>query len=299
MLERGAKFLELVYESPRWRIWEVRGTDPPASGGAKLLAAGPNWFMVNAAKPTRRPLPLHAVLVDQRRVREPRAGRLDAGRAARRRASCSCRRASGSSAAAAPRAVSRRGVPVRFTTSLRGNVVSRCSPAAPGTCCGRSCCSAAPTGSTGSCAGRSSTSRRRRSSTRARSSTPSRRCTCSSSRAAALGDRSRLGRRRRLLDVPEHALRRDDVHARVHLPVPQRALLLGAQHVHGRDGAGARRLRRSIRPRRRGCCPSSGFADSVSDFTGVSSDASVNALFNPYAAVPSMHVGFALMLASR
>ena len=42
--------------------------------------------------------------------------------------------------------------------------------------------------------------------------------------------------------------------------------------------------------------PELGFADSVSDFTGVSSDASVNALFNPYAAVPSMHVGFALML---
>jgi membrane-associated phospholipid phosphatase len=43
--------------------------------------------------------------------------------------------------------------------------------------------------------------------------------------------------------------------------------------------------------------PELGFADSVADFTGVSSDASVNALFNPYAAVPSMHVAFALMLA--
>ncbi len=43
--------------------------------------------------------------------------------------------------------------------------------------------------------------------------------------------------------------------------------------------------------------PGLGFVDSVSDFTGVSSDSSVNALFNPYAAVPSMHVGFALMLA--
>jgi hypothetical protein len=42
--------------------------------------------------------------------------------------------------------------------------------------------------------------------------------------------------------------------------------------------------------------PELGFADSVADFTGVSSDASVNALFNPYAAVPSMHVAFALML---
>ena len=52
VLERGAKFLDLVYESPRWRIWEVRDTDPPASGGAKLLAAGPNWFMVDARRPT-------------------------------------------------------------------------------------------------------------------------------------------------------------------------------------------------------------------------------------------------------
>src|SRR5215207_5565843 len=43
--------------------------------------------------------------------------------------------------------------------------------------------------------------------------------------------------------------------------------------------------------------PELGFSDSVSEFTGVSSDATVNALFNPYAAVPSMHVGFALMLA--
>ena len=39
-----------------------------------------------------------------------------------------------------------------------------------------------------------------------------------------------------------------------------------------------------------------GFTDSVSDFTGVSSDSSISALFNPYAAVPSMHVCFALML---
>jgi membrane-associated phospholipid phosphatase len=43
--------------------------------------------------------------------------------------------------------------------------------------------------------------------------------------------------------------------------------------------------------------PELGFVDSVSAFTGVSGDSEVNALFNPYAAVPSMHVGFALMLA--
>lgn len=39
-----------------------------------------------------------------------------------------------------------------------------------------------------------------------------------------------------------------------------------------------------------------GFTDSVADFTGVDTESS-NVLFNPYAAVPSMHVCFALMLA--
>ncbi|HWK26953.1 MAG TPA: hypothetical protein VNS09_10335 [Solirubrobacter sp.] len=52
VLEHGAKFLQLVYHSPRWRIWEVQGTDPPASNGAQLLAAGPNWFMVDAPRAT-------------------------------------------------------------------------------------------------------------------------------------------------------------------------------------------------------------------------------------------------------
>jgi PAP2 superfamily len=45
--------------------------------------------------------------------------------------------------------------------------------------------------------------------------------------------------------------------------------------------------------------PEWGFIDSVADFTGVSvshASASMNALFNPYAAVPSMHVAFALMI---
>ena len=45
--------------------------------------------------------------------------------------------------------------------------------------------------------------------------------------------------------------------------------------------------------------PEWGFVDSVADFTGVdpSSSEGANALFNPYAAVPSMHVAFALMIA--
>ncbi|MBA2348249.1 MAG: phosphatase PAP2 family protein [Solirubrobacterales bacterium] len=42
--------------------------------------------------------------------------------------------------------------------------------------------------------------------------------------------------------------------------------------------------------------PEWGFFDSVSAFTGVSHTDSVSALFNPYAAVPSMHVCFALMV---
>src|SRR4051794_3829433 len=52
LLERGSKFLKPVYESPRWRIWEVVGTDPPASNGANVLAVGPNWFMVDVKKST-------------------------------------------------------------------------------------------------------------------------------------------------------------------------------------------------------------------------------------------------------
>ncbi len=42
--------------------------------------------------------------------------------------------------------------------------------------------------------------------------------------------------------------------------------------------------------------PEWGFFDAVSSFTGVSHTDSVSALFNPYAAVPSMHVCFSLMI---
>lgn len=44
--------------------------------------------------------------------------------------------------------------------------------------------------------------------------------------------------------------------------------------------------------------PEWGFFDSVSDMLGVTHDSvTVNALFNPYAAIPSMHVAFAMMIA--
>jgi membrane-associated phospholipid phosphatase len=43
--------------------------------------------------------------------------------------------------------------------------------------------------------------------------------------------------------------------------------------------------------------PEWGFTDTVSNYTGVPQDSvTVNALFNPFAAVPSMHVAYALML---
>ena len=42
--------------------------------------------------------------------------------------------------------------------------------------------------------------------------------------------------------------------------------------------------------------PEWGFSDSVAEFTGITASDSANLLYNPFAAVPSMHVAFALML---
>jgi hypothetical protein len=52
LLRQGVPYLHLVYHSPHWRIWEVQGTDPPASDGARMLAAGPTWFEVDTDGPT-------------------------------------------------------------------------------------------------------------------------------------------------------------------------------------------------------------------------------------------------------
>jgi membrane-associated phospholipid phosphatase len=43
--------------------------------------------------------------------------------------------------------------------------------------------------------------------------------------------------------------------------------------------------------------PEWGFTDSVASFVGESADAGADVLYNPFAAVPSMHVAFALMIA--
>jgi hypothetical protein len=52
LLRRGAPFLRLAYRSPRWRIWEVRDTEPPATDGARVLATRPDGFDVLARRPT-------------------------------------------------------------------------------------------------------------------------------------------------------------------------------------------------------------------------------------------------------
>ncbi len=43
--------------------------------------------------------------------------------------------------------------------------------------------------------------------------------------------------------------------------------------------------------------PEFGFSDTVADFVGQTAENTADALYNPYAAVPSMHVAFALMIA--
>jgi hypothetical protein len=43
--------------------------------------------------------------------------------------------------------------------------------------------------------------------------------------------------------------------------------------------------------------PEFGFTDTVADFVGQAAENTANLLYNPYAAVPSMHVAFALMIA--
>jgi len=52
LLEQPPHYLKLVYHSPRWKIWQVLGVDPPASDGAQMLAAGPSWFEVDTRRPT-------------------------------------------------------------------------------------------------------------------------------------------------------------------------------------------------------------------------------------------------------
>ncbi len=170
--------------------------------------------------------------------------------------------------------------------------------AAGATGCARSCSSAARTTSTGSSAGSSTTGSRPRSPTPARSSRIERGLHLFvEPDDPALRARTRVADRLLELDVRQLALRRHHGHARLDLPAPQRALLLRAQHVHGRHGHRARPLRAvpdraaaaAARARLRGLGAAASPASSADSGIGA-------VLVNPYAAVPSMHVCFALML---
>ncbi len=87
---------------------------------------------------------------------------------------------------------------------------------------------------------------------------------------------------------------------RLPLPAPQQQLLLRAQHVHDRDGDRADRLHRL--PDRAAALHARSGASSTasSDVTGMKVDSGSalgqRACTNLYAAVPSMHVAFALMI---
>jgi hypothetical protein len=52
LLRAGTGYLELAHASDGWRIWEVTDARPPASGGARVVRAGPAGFEVESGGPT-------------------------------------------------------------------------------------------------------------------------------------------------------------------------------------------------------------------------------------------------------
>jgi hypothetical protein len=52
LLESGLPYLRLADESEHWKIWEVRDAGAPASNGARVTAADPAGFEVDAGGPT-------------------------------------------------------------------------------------------------------------------------------------------------------------------------------------------------------------------------------------------------------
>ena len=95
LLERGLPYLRPAHAGGGWRIWQVRDPSPPASDGARVTAAGPDGFEVEAGGPT---------VVRQRwtrwwrsdgRLRERGARRLDARDAGPQRAGARARGARG------------------------------------------------------------------------------------------------------------------------------------------------------------------------------------------------------------
>ena len=94
LLKRGAPYLRVAHRSPGWTIWEVTDASPPASRGARVLAADPGGFEVETGGPT---------VVRQRYTRwwhsddaclSRAAGRLDARHAGPQRPGAASTRAS-------------------------------------------------------------------------------------------------------------------------------------------------------------------------------------------------------------
>jgi len=51
LLDRGAPYLRLVHESPRWRIWRVVDAASPAAGPARFTAESADGFVLRATRP--------------------------------------------------------------------------------------------------------------------------------------------------------------------------------------------------------------------------------------------------------
>ena len=115
-------------------------------------------------------------------------------------------------------------------------------------------------------------------------------------RAARVGDRPPARDRRLELDVPQLPLRHHDhTLAWIYLRRNERFYFVRNMFMVAMGLALVGYVAVPTAPPR--FLPELGFSDSVAAFTGVQPDSgSADVLFNPYAAIPSMHVAFALML---
>ena len=160
----------------RARVGGLEDLGGPRRGAARVQRGArhgrrPRRLRGRVRRPDRRAPALHALVELGGRVREPRARRLDARDARRRRAGPRPRRLpDGRRARLHER--SRGGLAAlaaaRRPLNISGSCPVACCPTAGSICCGRSCCSVAPTGSTGSPAGWWTPAPPRRSTTRAR-----------------------------------------------------------------------------------------------------------------------------------
>ena len=100
--------------------------------------------------------------------------------------------------------------------------------------------------------------------------------------------------RRRL---PDPSPRRHGRGAALAPPAPPGRLPVRPHHTAARERTRPRRLPRSIRPRRRGWPASASSTPSPAGHVDLNRGL-VSSLYNPYAAVPSMHVGYALIVAA-